>query len=196
MLGVLLHTCEDSFMLRRFLVLLLCASSFLTPAFAQTKKALAEREAFFKTPKVLEIAIELGKGELDSLRRDARKYVKATLKVGERAYPNVGIHLKGAAGSFRGIDDRPGLTINMDKFGEESLFFGMDKFHLANSVQDPSYVAELLCGELFRDAGVPASRISHALVSINGRKCGLYYLKEGYDKYFLRLHFKESDGNF
>jgi hypothetical protein len=182
--------------LMRFLLSLLCASFLFTPAFGQTKKALAEREAFFKTPKVLEISIELGKNELDSLRRDARKYVKATLKVGDRVYKDVGIHLKGAAGSFRGIDDKPGLTINMDKFGEEALFFGMDKFHLSNSVQDPSYVAELLCGELFRDAGVPASRISHALVTINGRKCGLYYLKEGYDKYFLRLHFKDSDGNF
>src|SRR4051794_23229794 len=156
MLGVLLRTCEESLMFMRFWATLFCASCvFLTPAFAQTKKALAEREAFFKTPKVIEIAIELGKNELDSLRRDARKYVKATLKVGERVYPNVGIHLKGAAGSFRGIDDRPGLTVNMDKFDEESLFFGMDKFHLANSVQDPSYVAELLCGELFRAAGVP-----------------------------------------
>jgi spore coat protein H len=26
------------------------------------------------------------------------------------------------------------------------LFHGMDKFHLANSLQDPSYLSELLCG--------------------------------------------------
>jgi spore coat protein H len=71
----------------------------------------------------------------------------------------------------------------------------MDKFHLANSVQDPSYLSELLCGEMFRAAGVPASRVSHAVVTINGRKCGMYYLKEGYDRYFLKRHFKDIKGN-
>ncbi|MBM3994872.1 MAG: hypothetical protein FJ303_12070 [Planctomycetes bacterium] len=184
-------------MLTRIVASALLATSFLgLPALAQTKKTLAEREALFKAPRVLDIAIELDKADLESLRRDPRRYAKATLKVGNRVFRNVGIHIKGAAGSFRGIDDKPGLTINMNRFGEDDLFFGLDKFHLANSVQDPSYVAELICGELFRDAGVPASRISHALVTINGRKRGLYYLKEGYDKYFLRHHFKESDGNF
>ena len=74
----------------------------------------------------------------------------------------------------------------MDKFGRTRRFHGMDKFHLANSVQDPSYLSELICGELFRAAGVPASRIGHAVVTINGRKRGLYYLKEGYDRDFLQ----------
>ncbi len=184
-------------MLIRFLSSLVCASCvFAAPLSAQTKKALAEREELFKTPRVLEIVIDLDKKELDALRQAPRTYAKATLKVGGKIYPNVGIHIKGAAGSYRGIDDKPGLTINMNKFAEETLFFGMDKFHLANSVQDPSYVSELICGDLFRAAGVPAARVSHALVTINGRKRGVYYLKEGYDKYFLRHHFKNADGNF
>ncbi|MBI2805460.1 MAG: CotH kinase family protein [Planctomycetes bacterium] len=184
-------------MLNRFLVLLACALGvFASPASAQTKKALAERDRLFRTPRVLEITIELDKTNLDALRRAPRTYARATLKVADKVYPNVGIHIKGAAGSYRGIDDKPGLTINMNKFDGDALFFGMDKFHLANSVQDPGYVSELICGELFRAAGVPASRVSHALVTINGRKRGLYYLKEGYDKYFLRHHFKNADGNF
>ncbi len=184
-------------MFSRFVAPVLCAVCIcVAPISAQTKKALAERDTLFKTPKVLEIAIELDNKELDALRRAPRTYAKATLKVGAKVYPNVGIHIKGAAGSYRGIDDKPGLTINMNKFDEAALFFGMDKFHLANSVQDGSYVSELICGELFRAAGVPASRVSHALVTINGRKRGLYYLKEGYDKYFLRHHFKNADGTF
>jgi spore coat protein H len=105
------------------------------------------------------------------------------------------VHLKGAAGSFRGIDDKPSLTVNMDKFVKGQRFHGMDKFHLANSLQDPSYVSELICGELFRAAGVPASRVSHAIVTINGRRRGLYYLKEGYDRFFRKRHFGDSSGN-
>jgi spore coat protein CotH len=84
----------------------------------------------------------------------------------------------------------------MDKFVDDQLYRGMDKFHLANSVQDGSYLSELLCGEMFVAAGVPASRCGHAVVTINGRKRGLYYLKEGYDSHFLRRHFGNSHGNF
>src|SRR5436305_844801 len=154
-----------------------------------------DSDAFFADDKVIHLEIELDKKDLEALRREPRKYVKATLKEGDKVYNNVGIHVKGAAGSFRGIDDKPGLTLNMNKFEEEQLYHGMDKFHLANSVQDPSYLAELFCGEMFRAAGVPASRVTHAVVTINGKRRGLYYLKEGYDKHFLKQHFKGRDGN-
>jgi spore coat protein CotH len=173
-----------------FLVLL------LAPAHAHAQKPAEESDAFFKSDKVLNLEINLDKKELEALRSEPRKYVKATLKDGDKVYAKIGVHIKGAAGSFRGIDDKPGLTLNMNKFGEDKLFYGMDKFHLANSVQDPSYLSELICGEMFRAAGVPASRVSFAIVTINGRKRGMYYLKEGYDKYFLKRHFKNHQGNF
>jgi spore coat protein CotH len=165
------------------------------PAAAQTKAHKASAE-FFAGTKVINLSIDVGAKELESLRREPRKYVKVTLKEDDKVYKDIGIHVKGAAGSTRGIDDKPGLTLNMDKFVDDQIFHGMDKFHLANSVQDPSYVHELICGELFRAAGVPASRVSHALVTINGRKRGLYYLKEGYDRYFLSQYFKNTRGNF
>jgi spore coat protein H len=155
-----------------------------------------ERDAFFRDGKILTLTIEIGKKELELLRREPRKYVKATLKEGDTEFKNVGIHVKGAQGSWQGIDDKPGLTLNMDKFADDQLYRGMDKFHLANSVQDPSYLSELICGELMRAAGVPASRVGHAVVTINGRARGLYYLKEGYDAAFLQKHFGNSHGNF
>src|SRR5437867_13280267 len=131
--------------------------------------ASEERDAFFKDGKIVHLKIEIGKKELESLRGDPRKYVKALLKDGDKEYKDVGIHVKGAAGSWRGIDDKPGLTLNVDKFKDDQRYRGMDKFHLANSVQDPSYLSELICGELMRAAGVPASRVGHAVVTINGR---------------------------
>jgi spore coat protein H len=46
-----------------------------------------------------------------------------------------------------------------------------------------------------RAAGVPASRISHAIVKVNGKLKGFYYLKEGYDHQFLVHHFGSKNGN-
>lgn len=179
----------------RLAPLILAVLTCALPSSACAQKAAKLSEDFFKSDKVLNLELEIGKKEMDALRRNPRAYVRATLKDGGTTYPNIGIHIKGAAGSFRGIDDKPGLTLNMNLYDEETLFHGMDKFHLANSLQDQTYVHELLCGELFRAAGVPASRVAHALVTINGRKRGLYYLKEGYDKYFLKQHFKDNQGN-
>jgi spore coat protein CotH len=167
-----------------------------SPASATAPKPTEERDQFFKAGTVVHLKIEIDKPATESLRREPRKYVKAVLKEGEMEYKDVGIHVKGAAGSWRGIDDKPGLTLNMDKFVDDQRYRGMDKFHLANSVQDPSYLSELICGELCRAAGVPAARVGHAVVTVNGRARGLYYVKEGYDSAFLKKHFGNSDGNF
>ena len=100
-------------------------------------------------------------------------------------YKNVAIKLKGAAGSFREFDDKPALTLNATRFEKEQTFHGLNKFHLNNSVQDETYLQEWLCEDLFRRAGVPATRVTHARVWLNNRDVGLYVLKEGFDRPFL-----------
>ena len=151
---------------------------------------------FFKmTGKVPVFQIAVEKAEADSLRREPRKYVKCTLRVGDQVFKDVAIHLKGAAGSFRGFDDRPALTLNMDHFKKGQAFQGMDKFHLNNSVQDGTYLNEIFCGGMARAAGVPSPRAAHALVELNGRKLGLYVFKEGFNKAFLRRNFPDAGGN-
>src|SRR5262245_46814076 len=50
-----------------------------TPAKATTPKSFAESDVLFNGNRVLQISIELDEEALNSLRGDARKYVKATL---------------------------------------------------------------------------------------------------------------------
>jgi spore coat protein H len=171
---------------------------FFWPAPAASRKEGARRdlsEAFFTNASIPRLKIAIVGTNLAALRQDNRKYVRATVKEGETVYEDVGIHLKGAAGSFRGLDDRPALTLNFDKFVEDQKFHGLDKMHLNNSVQDPSYMTEILCGDLFLAAGVPTPRGAHARVELNGRDLGLYVLKEGFDKTFLKRHFNNAKGN-
>lgn len=187
-------------MTRRFTgVLGLLAFAFLAvlaPAPARDKAADEAAKKFFDGPEVLDLSIELTQKDADALRREPRKYVKCVLKEGGKVVgKDVAVHLKGAAGSFRWFDDKPGLTLNMDKFVDDQKFRGLDKFHLANSIQDGSYLSEMVCGELFRAAGVPAARCGHATVTLNGRSRGLYYLKEGYDADFLDRNFGQRIGN-
>lgn len=155
-----------------------------------------DAETFFNRGAIPHLHIQLAETNLTKLRRNARDYVRATVREGDRVYEEVGLHLKGAAGSFRPIDgDKPAFTLNFDKFVDDQHFHGLDKFSLNNSVQDPSYMTEAICSELFLAAGVPTPRTAHARVELNGRDLGLYVLKEGFDKAFLRRHFKNVKGN-
>jgi spore coat protein H len=126
----------------------------------------------------------------------SRTDVRATVREGDVVYTNVAVHLKGSAGSFRPIDsEKPALTLNFDKFAEGQRFHGLQKLHLNNSIQDASYVSEQISRELFLKAGIPAPRAAHAVVELNGRPAQLYVLVEGWNKQFLKRHFKNPKGN-
>lgn len=152
--------------------------------------------AFFREGVVPRLKIQIAEPELQRLRQQNREYVRCTVTENDQTvYEHVGIHLKGAAGSFRGIDDRPALTLNFDKYKDDQVFHDLDKIHLNNSVQDPTFLHELISSELFLAAGVPAARTTHARVWLNGRDLGFYVLKEGFNKGFLKRHFADPDGN-
>lgn len=153
------------------------------------------RDVFFTTHPIPHLRIQLDDEAMAGLRVNYRSYVKATVTEGGTTYRNVGIHLKGQYGTFKGIDGKPSLTLNFDKFQKGQSFHGLDKFHLNNSAQDPSYLCEIVGRELFQEAGLPTARASHARVELNGRDLGLFVLVEGTDKSFLRRHFKNPDGN-
>lgn len=124
-----------------------------------------------------------------------RPQVKVTVREAGTVYTNVALHLKGAAGSFRRFDDKPALTLNFSKHAKGQQFHGLSKLSLNNSVQDPTFLCEAVCRELFEAAGVPAPRADFATVLINGRDLGLYVMVEGYNKDFLRRHFSNVKGN-
>jgi hypothetical protein len=103
--------------------------------------------------------------------------------------------LKGAAGSFRDVDNKPSFTLNFDKHVKGQTFRGIERLSLNNSVQDQSYLNEKISREMFAQAGVPVPRASHATVVLNGRDLGLYVLTEAFNKQFLIQHFSSPDGN-
>jgi spore coat protein H len=167
-----------------------------------TPKASADE--LFTNAGVRHLRIEISEANMAKLRPyqwrknenpDDRPEVSCTVREGSQVYTNVAVHLKGAAGSFRPIDSKPALTLKFDKAAEGQSFHGLHKISLNNSVQDPTYITEKLCREIFLKAGVPVPRTDHATVELNGRSLGLYVLAEGWDRQFLKRHFKDTRGN-
>ena len=80
------------------------------PARPRWRRPAADPSAdlFKPTGLVLKFEISVDKPNLDQLRREPRKYVRCTLKVGDQTFKDVGIHLKGAAGcTATGTTARP-----------------------------------------------------------------------------------------
>jgi spore coat protein H len=149
----------------------------------------------FTNDAVRQLRIEIAPPGVESLRRDPREFVRASVKEEGKVYEDVAIHLKGAIGSFREVDDKPDLTLDFKWFNARQKFHELRRVHLNNSVEDPSYSNELLGSALFRAAGIPAPRVAHAVVTLNGRRLGLYVLKEGFTEDFLGCYFKQVGGD-
>ena len=161
-------------------------------------------DELFTNATIRHVRIEISNEGMDTLRRYTwqnrgklpRTSVLATVREGQLVWTNVTVHLKGAYGSFRPVDEKPGLTLNFDKLAEGQRFHGLQKISLNNSVQNPSFMSEHIARELHNRAGVPTPRIDYATVELNGRQLGLYALVEGWNKQFLKRHFTNVKGNF
>ena len=162
---------------------------------ARPERARLSSLGLFSDAAVWHIRIEVPAEGMNSLRSGHRTYVRATVREGTNAFNEMAVRLKGSTGGFRPLDDKPAFTVSCDRFKAGQRFHGLSRFQLNNSVEDPSYLSEKLGSELSRAAGVPAPRVSHARVELNGRKLGLYVLKEGFAEEFLARHFPRADGN-
>ncbi len=165
--------------------------------------AADESNALFSGTTIPRLRIEIPEDGMKVLReyrqvwgqpRPERIDVRATVRDGDQVYTNVAVHLKGSY-TFLPVNVKPSLTLNFDKFADKQRYRGLDKIHLNNSVQDPSYLCEKLARDLFSRAGVPAARAGHARVELNGNDLGFYVLVEGYNKRFLKRHFTSVEGN-
>src|SRR5258706_5043180 len=104
---------------------------------------------------MLEAAVEEGEAK----KKKSRRYVRATVREGTNVFTNVAVHLKGM-GSFRPLNEKPSFAVRFDKFVPDQRYAGLSKLFLNNSSQDPSYLAEYISTSLFRDAGLPAARVT------------------------------------
>ncbi len=182
----------------RFALVFLLALLIAHTAFPANKPAKEKKDpsnALFATnAPILTFAIQVSSNELAALKKADRSYVRGTITVGTNVFHDVGVHLKGN-GSFRPLAEKPSFVTKFDRYVPDQKFFGETKIALNNASQDGTYLAEFMGNAMFRDAGVPASRITHARVKFNDRDLGLYVLVEMHNKEFLKRWFGNSRGS-
>ena len=149
----------------------------------------------FEEGRISQLTIKIEPSQLEALRKESRTFVRAIIQDQVHSYSNVAVHLKGSVGSFRSVDEKPALTLDFDRFNHGQRFHGLRRIHLNNSVEDPTYCNETVGSELFRRAGIPAPRVTRAVVTLNDKQLGVYVLKEGFTEDFLSCYFTNVSGN-
>jgi len=148
---------------------------------------------------------------LEALDSDpaAEEYVEGSLTFDGETLDRVGVRYKGSVGAFLGCTACPNpfdpsgpktcrklslkLRINWD--GADTEFYGQRRVQLHSVNLDQSLLRDRLGYEMFRQAGVPAPRATHARVTINGELVGLFVLVEQIDGRFTRDRFEDGTGN-
>jgi len=142
---------------------------------------------------IMELSLDVDREALQSLERDGREYVEATLGWEGRTWP-VAIHIKGSS-SWQDVSDKPSLVVDVNRIDAEQKFRGVRKFYLHNDCYDPSQMSETLSYRYYREAGYPAAETSFAHLEVNGRDYGLYTVAEPHNDDFLQKWFTDPNGN-
>jgi spore coat protein CotH len=119
-------------------VFFFCFLLLSSVAYSQSvdKKSKASDE-LFRDGFIPKIRVTIPQAGIEILRKyrwqwggagdDQRLAVLGTVVEDGKTYTNVSIRLKGAAGSFRPVDQNPGLTLNFDKEADGQRFHGLQK---------------------------------------------------------------------
>ena len=121
--------------------------------------------------------------------------LETDLTVDGVTYSQVGVAFKGNS-SFFGLpngSEKASFSIKMDYVIPDQELYGVDTMNLNNGFQDPTFMRELIYGNLC-DPFVPCPRGAFTKLVINGENWGVYPSIEQIDKKFLRENFESSEG--
>lgn len=147
-------------------------------------------------PNVLHtLELTVAAADLPKLDDDANtERVPATLVFDGQTITNVGLRKKGTS-SRRPLADKTGFTVKLNEFVPGQKLDGLKKFEIDNAIQDPSFLTGHLAYEVYRRAGLPAPRTSHATLRFNGVDKGIFVLEEAANTDYLKKHYGNGTGN-
>ena len=161
------------------------------PSDTQDSWDMAAGQVVYDPDRLHSVVIEVDPDDWDQLRYQQRNLLEilvgdcleqpfdspytwfhADVTVDGERYADVGLRKKGLVGSNSTV--KPSLKIRFDEYQDGQLHDLVDRLTLNNGQQDPAVISQCLGYELFRQAGVPASRCSFTTVEVNGEALGVF----------------------
>lgn len=140
--------------------------------------------AVFDRTKLHSIEITVDDAYLHTLETDLVTRVPCTVSYDGEVVEGAGIRQKGnEAKKLR--DDNPSFSIKFNEGDSAATLSQLKKILLNGSNQDESFMREMIASDLYAKAGVPAPRIAHAQVRLNGLDMGIFIVAEAVNGGFL-----------
>lgn len=95
----------------------------------------------------------------------------------------------------RSNSDRYSFKFDINEYVDGQKFFGLKKFTLQNSYNDPSYMREAIAYDLLSEMGVATPKHAYVNFYVNGELFGLYLMVEAIDGEFLENNFANANGD-
>lgn len=120
--------------------------------------------------------------------------VPAKLTVDGKAYPDVGVHFRGASSYMMVSEGRKrSLNVAVDFADETQRLNGYRTLNLLNSHEDPTFLRTVLYFDIARQY-LPAPKANFSRVVINGESWGVYVNVEQFNKDFIKEWFGTTKG--
>lgn len=110
-------------------------------------------------------------------------------------YDDVAVHPAGQSSRESAHRRKPSLWLKFNEFVPGREFHGYERVKLDAMGDDPAVARERLAYPVYAARGVPAPRIMHCRVTINGRYLGLYVVEERVNKEFVTKRFGKGTVN-
>jgi hypothetical protein len=170
------------------------APSAAAPASAQASSAVTlppnvdAARTFYDGTVLHDIHLTMKAGDWETLKENYQldTYYPADFQWRNVRVPRIGIRSRGAGGRS-GI--KPSLRLDFNRYAPDQEFLGLSAVVLANAVQDPAMLSRRLSMTVFAALELPAPRVVHARLFVNGEYIGLYEAVEAIEKAFLKRAF-------
>ena len=142
---------------------------------------------------VNDLLLDMNKRDWAELKERFREnvYYQADLRWRGEVVRNVGIRSRGRGSRS---ETKPGLRVDFNRYVTGQQFLGLKSVVLDNLTQDPAMLKERVVMRFFAEMGLPAPRVAHVRLFVNGEFAGLYTIVESIDKDFLKRTLNENDG--
>ncbi len=126
------------------------------------------------------------------------EYHEASITFNGVTLDSVAIRTKGGSSLTsvaQSTSDRYSFKVDINEYVNGQKFFGLKKFTLQNSFNDPSYMREVIAYNLMDEMGVPAPKHTYVNFYVNNELFGFYLMVEAIDGEFLENNFDNSNGD-
>ena len=151
-------------------------------------------DALFDPSAVHDLRITMKPDDWDTLKARCLwdTYYPADFQWRDMTVAKVGVRSRGL-GSRN--SSKPSIKIDFNEFVADQKFLKQKALILANAVQDPGMLNRRLANLIFARMGLPAPRVVHARLFVNGEYAGLYELVEEIEKPMMgRVFGRDSAG--